>query len=160
MLRRKTCCGLTWQFLPLLDDRARPDYWSPKKIGALMNPGSVDGMNDWRVVALLVDGIRLRENAVVIRAGFSYQAESFALGLRDKLDHFTHIRLQLLCRVPAGHGWQVGLKVWVNRRGNRKMSFQILESQGRVLTISARLKQRSREKPGRDRVQTRSAFRA
>jgi hypothetical protein len=44
------------------------------------------------------------------------------------LDNFTHIRLQLLCRVPAGHGWQVGLKVWVNRRGNRKMSFQILES--------------------------------
>src|SRR6266404_4162386 len=82
-----------------------------------MNPGSVDGMNYWIVVALLVDGIGRRENAVVVRACFSYQAESFALGLRDKLDYLTHIRLQLLCRVPAGPGWQMGRKVWVNRRG-------------------------------------------
>src|SRR6185436_581171 len=64
-----------------------------------MNPGSVDGMNDWSVVAPLVSGIGRRENTVVVRAGFSYQAESFALGLRDKSDNFTHIRLQLLCRV-------------------------------------------------------------
>jgi hypothetical protein len=52
-------------------------------------------MNYWRVVVLLVDGIGRRENAVVHRAGFSYQAESFALGLRNKSDNFTHIRLQL-----------------------------------------------------------------
>jgi hypothetical protein len=93
-----------------------------------MNLGTVDRKDYWRAVAPLADGIGRRENAIVNRAGFSYQAESFALGLRDKLDNFTHIRLQLWCRVPAGHGWQVGLKVWVNRRGNRKMSFQILES--------------------------------
>jgi hypothetical protein len=85
-------------------------------------------MDYWCVVAPHVNGIGRREDAIVHRAGFSYQAESFALGLRDKLDNFTHIRLQLWCRVPAGHGLQVGLKVWVNRRGNRKMSFQILES--------------------------------
>ena len=97
-------------------------------------------MNYWRVVASLVDGMDRRENTVVVRAGFSYQAESFALALRDKLDNFTHIRLQLLCRVPAGPGWQMGRKVRVNSRGNRKTSFQILESQDRVLTISVRLK--------------------
>jgi hypothetical protein len=100
-----------------------------------MNPGSVDGMNYRSVVASLVDGIGRRENAVVRRAGFSYQAESFALGLRDKSDNFTHIRLQLLCRVPAGPGWQMGRSVWVNRPGKRKTSFQILESQDRALTI-------------------------
>ena len=44
----------------------------------------------------------------------------------------------------------MGRRVWVNRRGNRKTSFQILESQDlesqdRVLTISVRLKYRARE---------------
>src|SRR6266404_8695096 len=113
-----------------------------------MNPGSVDGMNYWIVVALLVDGIGRRENAVVVRACFSYQAESFALGLRDKLDYLTHIRLQLLCRAPAGPGWQMGRRVWVNRRGKRKTSFQILESQDRGLTISVRTEVARASKPG------------
>ena len=71
---------------------------------ALMNPGSVDGMDYWSVVALRVEGIGRRENTVVIRACFSYQAEPFTLGLRDKSDNFTHIRLQLQCRVAAGVG--------------------------------------------------------
>ena len=96
-----------------------------------MNPGTVDRMDYWCIVGLLVDGIGRREHAVVHRASFSYQAESFALGLRDKLDNFTHIRLQLLCRVPAGPGRQMGRRVRVNRRGKRKTSFQILESQDR-----------------------------
>src|SRR6267142_111592 len=104
-----------------------------------MNPGSVNRMDYWCIVGLLVDGISRREDAIVHRASFSYQAESFALGLRDKSDNLTHIRLQLLCRVPAGPGWQMGRRVWVNRRGKRKTSFQILESQERGLTISVRL---------------------
>jgi hypothetical protein len=60
-----------------------------------MNPGSFDRMNDWLVVALLVDGVGRRENTVVVCAGFSYQPEPFTLGLRDELDNFTHIRLHL-----------------------------------------------------------------
>ena len=123
-----------------------------------MNPGSVNRMDYWCIVGLLVDGISRREDAVVNRASFSYQAESFALGLRDKSDNLTHIRLQLLCRVPAGPGWQMGRRVWVNRRGKRKTSFQILESQDRGLTISVRLNVHARANWGEDRVQTRSAF--
>lgn len=93
-------------------------------------------MNYWSVVALFVDGIGRRENTVVICACFSYQAASFALGLRDKLDYLTHIRLQLLCRVPAGPGRKMGQKVWVKQPGE---SEDILPNSGnhdRALTIS------------------------
>ena len=47
------------------------------------------------VVLRTANGIIRWEYAFVHRASFSYQAESFALGLRDKSDNFTHIRLQL-----------------------------------------------------------------
>src|SRR6202008_396164 len=100
------------QFLPLVDCRARPCCRSPQHFAALMNPASVDGMNYWSVGASFLDRIGRRENAIVIRAGFSYQAESFALGLRDKSDNLTHVRLQLLCRVPAGPGWKMGRRAW------------------------------------------------
>src|SRR5258705_5058898 len=66
--------------------RARPRCRSRQHFAALMNRGSVDRMNYWCVVAPLLDRIGRRENTVVIRAGLSYQPDSFALGLRDKLD--------------------------------------------------------------------------
>src|SRR5258705_9203621 len=94
-----------------------------------MNPGSVNRMDYWCIVGLLVDGISRREDAVVHRAGFSYQAESFALGLRDKSDNLTHIRLQLLWRVPAGPGLQMGRRGLGNKRGKRKTTFPNFENQ-------------------------------
>jgi hypothetical protein len=71
-----------------------------------MNIGSVDRMSYWCPIPLLIDGIRRRENAVVHCAGFSNQADSFALGLWDKSDNLAHVRLQLQCRVSAAawHG--------------------------------------------------------
>jgi len=50
-------------------------------------------MDGWCVVDLPVDGIGRREDTIVVRAGFSYQAEPFELGLRDKSDNFAHLRL-------------------------------------------------------------------
>ena len=61
------------------------------------------------IVPLLMGGIGRRKNAVVQRAGFTDQAEPFALGLWDKLDNFTHVCLlknvpHFLRRLPGTWG--------------------------------------------------------
>jgi len=86
------------------------------------------------IVPLLKGGIGRWENAVVQRAGFTDQAEPFALGLWDKLDNFTHVRL--LNNVPhflRRPRMEMGRRACVVRLGNRKEPFQIVESPDRVM---------------------------
>jgi hypothetical protein len=76
-----------------------------------MNTGSVQRVSYWWLVPLLIDGIRRRKNAVVHRAGFSNQAESFALGFWDESDNLAHVRLRLQrAALLRRLGWEMGLK--------------------------------------------------
>src|SRR5262249_1790272 len=100
-----------------------------------MRLGAVDRMSYWRLVSLLVDGMRRRENAVVHRAGFSNEPNSFPLGLWDKSNNLAHNRL-LLCgaalwrrlvsgrwaEMPASTGGRIGRDFSKSWKTERRLS--------------------------------------
>ena len=97
----------------------------------MMKPGAVDRTRYGRLVRLRIDGFGRRENAVVNCTGCSNQTDSFALGLWDELDDFAHVSLLLLrAALRRRLGWQVGRSARVNRWGNRKEPFRIVEKPG------------------------------
>src|SRR6516225_1321118 len=88
-----------------------------------MKHGAVDRMSYSRLIRLPVDGMmRGWKDAVVHRAGFSDEPNSFPLGLWDKSDNLAHIRL---LPYRAAH-WQ--RLVWGD--GARCLRQQAEESEG------------------------------
>src|SRR5262249_48946558 len=56
---------------------------------------TVDRMTNWRSFALLGDGSRRREDAVIYGTGLSNQPDSLAFGSRGKSNNLAHISLLL-----------------------------------------------------------------